>query len=378
MGLGFPLLFSLNPGPYVVAQLLATLLFLFLAYSIGSILLYGRSATLALKPEPQALLTLAAFREGGTLTGVLIAAIAPAAFLSLGASKGGDPAFGFFLGALAIVTAIVTLPLWRRPAIVGEKLSLQGLANAGALRLLALVNSLPVSITSTPFLFFVEDRLKLPGLAGPLLLLFFLSAGASLPVWTRISQGIGTKRTLMISMPLAIAGFAGTAFLPAATIADAPLAAQPLLEAVRKQIGSVPNLFRVLANSPAALEGCLDLSTALGKGSLPAATRERVALAVAQINGCDYCLAAHSFMGKTLAKLDDPEIEANRHGHSNDPKAYAAVHFAAQVTKARGLVSDEDLHSVRLAGYDDAQVVEIVMHVALNTWTSHINSGPGP
>jgi Na+/melibiose symporter-like transporter len=75
------------------------------------------------------------------------------------------------------------------------------------------VNSLPVSITSTLFLFFVEDRLTLPGLAGPLLLLFFLSAGLSLPLWTRISQAIGTKRTLMISMPLAIAGFAGTAFL---------------------------------------------------------------------------------------------------------------------------------------------------------------------
>lgn len=159
-----------------------------------------------------------------------------------------------------------------------------------------------------------------------------------------------------------------------ATVADAPLAAQPLLEAVKKQIGSVPNLFRVVSNSPAALEGYLGLSGALGKGTLPAATRERVALAVAEINGCAYCLSAHTYMGKNLAKLDEAEILANRMGRSNDPTADAAVHFAAQVTKARGHVSDDDLRAVKLAGYDDAQVVEIVLHVALNTWTNYINT----
>lgn len=159
-----------------------------------------------------------------------------------------------------------------------------------------------------------------------------------------------------------------------ASVADAPLAAQPLLEAVKKQIGSVPNLFRVVSNSPAALEGYLGLSGALGKGALPAATRERVALAVAEINGCAYCLSAHSFIGKTMAKLDEAEILANRNGHSTDPKADAAVRFAAQVTKARGHVSDDDLRAVRLAGYDDAQLVEIILHVALNTWTNYLNS----
>lgn len=161
------------------------------------------------------------------------------------------------------------------------------------------------------------------------------------------------------------------------TIADAPLAAQPLLEAVKKQIGSVPNLFRVVSNSPAALEGYLGLSAALGKGALPAATRERIALAVAEINGCDYCLSAHSFMAKNLAKLDEAEILANRHGHSNDPKADAAVQFAAEVTNARGHVGDDAVSRLKLAGYDDAQVVEIVLHVALNTWTNYINSVAG-
>ena len=157
------------------------------------------------------------------------------------------------------------------------------------------------------------------------------------------------------------------------TIDAAPAASQPLLEAVKKQIGSAPNLFRLVANSPAALEGYLGLSGALAKDSLPAATRERIALAVAEINGCDYCLAAHSYMAKNLAKLDAAEIAANRSGGSNDPKADAAVRFAAKVVQQRGKVGDDDVRAVRLAGYDDAQIVEIVQHVALNTWTNYIN-----
>ena len=215
LAIGFPLLFSLAPGPHVVAKLVAVLVLLFLAYSLGSILLYGRSATLALRPEPEALLTLAAYREGGMLAGVILAASAPAVLAGLGAGGQGYPAFGYFLAAVAVAAAIISFPVWRRPAIGGAAVSLAGLGQAGALRLLmlALVNSLPVAITSTLFLFFVEDRLRLPGMAGLLLTLFFISAGASIPVWTRISQRFGPKRTLMISMPLAIAGFAGSAFL---------------------------------------------------------------------------------------------------------------------------------------------------------------------
>lgn len=158
-----------------------------------------------------------------------------------------------------------------------------------------------------------------------------------------------------------------------ASIAASPAASQPLLEAVNKQIGSVPNLFRVVANSPAALEGYLGMSGALAKGALPAQTRERIALAVAEINGCNYCLAAHTYMGKNLAKLDDAEIAANRSGASNDAKADAAVRFAALVTRARGHVDANAVQAVRLAGYSDAQIVEIVQHVALNTWTNYLN-----
>jgi uncharacterized peroxidase-related enzyme len=145
------------------------------------------------------------------------------------------------------------------------------------------------------------------------------------------------------------------------------------LENVKKQFGAVPNLFRLVANSPAALEGYLALSGALAKGTLPAPTRERIALAVAAINGCDYCLAAHTYLGKNLARLDEAEIAANRAGVSNDIKADAAVRFAAKVARARGHVGDDDVNAVKAAGYDDAQVIEIVLHVALNTWTNYVN-----
>jgi len=158
-----------------------------------------------------------------------------------------------------------------------------------------------------------------------------------------------------------------------ATIEDAPQEARPLLNAVAKQLGSAPNLFRLVATSPQALEGYLGLSGALGKGALPPATRERIALAVAEINGCDYCLSAHAYLGKNLAKLDDAEIAANRHGGSNDPKADAAVRFAAKVAAARGHIAEADFAAVRLAGYSDAQIIEIVQHVALNTWTNYFN-----
>jgi uncharacterized peroxidase-related enzyme len=158
-----------------------------------------------------------------------------------------------------------------------------------------------------------------------------------------------------------------------ASIEAAPVAAQPLLQAVAKQLGSVPNLFRLVANSPAALEGYLGASGALAKGRLTAQTRERIALAVAEVNGCGYCLSAHTYLAKNLAKLDDAEIAANRGGASNDPKADAAVRFAAAIAQARGHVDEAAVHAVKQAGYDDAQVIEIVLHVALNTFTNYMN-----
>lgn len=158
-----------------------------------------------------------------------------------------------------------------------------------------------------------------------------------------------------------------------ASIETSPAASQPLLQAVKKQLGVVPNLFRLVGNSPAALEGYLGLNGALARGALEAPTRERIALAVAEVNGCDYCLSAHSYLGKNLAKLSDAEIAANRNGHSADAKADAAVGFAVKIVNARGHVSDSDIEAVRSAGYDDAEVIEIILHVALNTLTNYVN-----
>lgn len=215
LAIGFPLLFTLGPGPHVLTALIAILILLFSAYSLGTILLYGRSATLAAQPDANGLITVAAYREGGMLAGVVIAAIAPAVFAGMGAGAQGYPAFGLFLGALALGIALMTRPMWRRPALVGDGLSLTALGQAGALRLLvlALVNSLPVAMTSTLFLFFVEDRLHLPGMGGPFLILFFVSAGLSVPLWARLNKRIGGRRALLLAMPLAILGFVGAGFL---------------------------------------------------------------------------------------------------------------------------------------------------------------------
>lgn len=159
----------------------------------------------------------------------------------------------------------------------------------------------------------------------------------------------------------------------AATIDAAPAATHASLKAVEKQLGVVPNLFRVVASSPAALTGYLQLSAASTQGGLDASTRERIALAVAELNGCGYCLAAHSYLGRKLAKLDDAEIAANRAGASNDPKADAAVRFAVAVVRERGHVGNDQIEAVRSAGYSDAQVLDILLAVALNTFTNYVN-----
>ena len=154
---------------------------------------------------------------------------------------------------------------------------------------------------------------------------------------------------------------------------DSPLKSMPLLDAVEKQLGVVPNLFRLVGTSPAALEGYLGLNGALGR-TLDAKTRERIALAIAEANGCDYCLSAHTYLGLNLAKIDDAEIALNRRGHSGDAKADAAIVFARKVLETRGRVSDADIASVRLAGFGEAQVIEIVASVALNVLTNYINN----
>ena len=156
---------------------------------------------------------------------------------------------------------------------------------------------------------------------------------------------------------------------------DASLpASKPLLDAVHKQLGVVPNLMKLVGHSPAALEGYLSLNGALAKGKLDAKLRERLALSVAEFNGCSYCLAAHDYLGRNVAKLSSDEIAEARAGRSSDARANAALHFAQRVTESRGRVSTSDLAAVRAAGFDEGAVIEIVATVALNVLTNYINN----
>ncbi|WP_337268752.1 carboxymuconolactone decarboxylase family protein [Oryzifoliimicrobium ureilyticus] len=156
-------------------------------------------------------------------------------------------------------------------------------------------------------------------------------------------------------------------------IESAPEGSQAVLSAIKAKLGSVPNFFRLLSNSPAVIAAHAALNQNLGK-ALDVKTRERIALAVAAVNGCEYCNAAHSFTGFTFNKLSHEEIGKAREGTSEEPKAAAALAFARRVAEQRGKVSDADLDAVRAAGFTDAQIVEIVAVVAENFFTNLMNN----
>jgi uncharacterized peroxidase-related enzyme len=158
------------------------------------------------------------------------------------------------------------------------------------------------------------------------------------------------------------------------TVDNSAEASKPLLGAVQKQLGMVPNLMKLVGHSPAALEGYLSLNGALGKGKLSVQLRERIALTIAEYNGCDYCLSAHEYLGRNVAKLSSAELRAARDGHSEDASTEAALQFALRVAQLRGRVSDADVATLRLAGFDEASVIEIVANVAVNVLTNYINN----
>lgn len=142
-----------------------------------------------------------------------------------------------------------------------------------------------------------------------------------------------------------------------------------LLDTIQSQLGMVPNFLKVFANSPDALKAFLGLhGIALG-GRLDPQTRERIAVALAEQNACQYCLSAHTAIGRK-AGLDGAEIEANRAGTSRDAKAAAAVKFARALVEHTGDVTSAELAEVRGAGYGDAEIVEIITHVGMNILTN--------
>jgi uncharacterized peroxidase-related enzyme len=148
--------------------------------------------------------------------------------------------------------------------------------------------------------------------------------------------------------------------------------AKQLLDAVNVKLGIVPNLARVLANAPAALEGYLNFSGALAGGVLSAKVREQIALAVAQGNNCDYCLSAHTFIGGKVG-LNEKQVADARQAISATDKDDAILKLALSIVVQRGEVSDVALKTARSAGLTHAEIVETTANVALNIFTNYIN-----
>jgi len=160
-----------------------------------------------------------------------------------------------------------------------------------------------------------------------------------------------------------------TAFTPE----QAPAESKPTLDAFTKNLGFTPNMMAAFAQSPIAFNAWAALLGALSK-ALDVKTRDSIGLAVSEVNGCDYCLAVHSYTAENMARLPADEVLLARKGRANDPKRNAAIQFARRVIETRGKVSDADLDAVRDAGYTDANVMEIVALVALYSLTNFFNN----
>ncbi len=150
-----------------------------------------------------------------------------------------------------------------------------------------------------------------------------------------------------------------------------------LFDGIQQKLGMVPNMMRALGNSPAALEGYLSLSGALAKGSLSAKQREQIGLTVGEANSCDYCVAAHSALGK-MAGLTADQVRDARLGTAVDAKDDALARFTRKVVAERGHVGDADLAELREQGFTDGDITEVVLNVALNTLTNYFNHVADP
>lgn len=148
--------------------------------------------------------------------------------------------------------------------------------------------------------------------------------------------------------------------------------AKSLLDAVKAKLGLVPNMTKVMATSPAVLEAYLGFNDALAGGLLDPKLREQLALVTAQQNHCDYCLSAHTAIGKQVG-LKREQIVASREGNGGSEKVTAALTFAKRVLDSKGQVSESDLAAVRAAGFSDGEIGEIIAHVALNVFTNYFN-----
>ena len=161
--------------------------------------------------------------------------------------------------------------------------------------------------------------------------------------------------------------------LPAIQTETATGKTRQLLEAVQAKLKITPNMTRVMANSPAVLEAYLNFSGALAAGALDTKLREQLALEVGEQNSCQYCVSAHTAIGKMVG-LPDSEIESARNASSATPRNTAALKFAKVIVAAKGQITDADLAAVRSAGFSDAEITEIIAHTALNIFTNYFNT----
>jgi uncharacterized peroxidase-related enzyme len=160
--------------------------------------------------------------------------------------------------------------------------------------------------------------------------------------------------------------------LTAVNPADATGKTKQLLDGVQAKLGMTPNLMKTLATAPAALEAYLHFGAALGTGRLDAKFREQIALTVAQANSCEYCLSAHTAIGKMVG-LTPEESTQSREAHAADAKRNAGLQFVQSLVVQRGEVSDEALARVKAAGFTDGDIAEIVANVAVNIFTNYFN-----
>lgn len=144
--------------------------------------------------------------------------------------------------------------------------------------------------------------------------------------------------------------------------------------AIEKKLGMVPNMMRAMGNSPAALNGYLSFSAALGESSIGGKLGELIALTVAKANGCDYCGAAHTFIGKKLLGIESNALVLAKEAKSQNAKTEAALQFALRIVETKGRVSKQDIDAVKNAGFDNAAVAEIIAHTALNIYTNYFNN----
>ena len=147
---------------------------------------------------------------------------------------------------------------------------------------------------------------------------------------------------------------------------------QEILAQIQKTFGVTPNMFKTIANSTAALKMMWSGFGALGAGKLGSQLGEQIAVAVAESNRCEYCLAAHMALGK-MAGLSAETMTNAQAGKSGDPKIQAALTFALKLVNERAHVSDADVQALRNVGFGNDEIAEILAHVALNIFTNYTN-----